>query len=112
MATVQEQVLPGADSAIDRTENITPEDFGGHPADDFHTSFGSPIESGQKTLDDADAMRSQHENRTHQFNDGTEQVVEPFIGNRIARSIHNADQKIKMQLAERKAAGKPPLEGD
>ncbi|GAB6193910.1 conjugal transfer protein TraG N-terminal domain-containing protein [Desulfocastanea catecholica] len=111
MANVQEQVMPGADSAIGRTENITPDDFGGHPAD-HHASLGSPEVRGQKTREDADAMRDQHENRTHKFNDETEKVVEPFIGNRIARSIHNADQKIKMQLAERKAAGKPPLEGD
>ena len=46
------------------------------------------------------------------LNDGTEQVVEPFIGNRIVRSFSNADQKMKDRLAAREAAGKPPLEGD
>jgi hypothetical protein len=110
-ANIQEQVMPGVDAASGRTEGVGPGDFSGHPADS-RGSLDSPEARGQKTLDDADAMRSQHENRTHQFNDGTEQVVEPFIGNRIVRSIHNADQKMKDRLAEREAAGKPPLEGD
>ena len=66
MANVQGQVMPGANAASGRTGGIGPGDFSGHPADN-HASFDSPKEIGQKTLDDADAMRNQHENRTHQF---------------------------------------------
>jgi hypothetical protein len=110
-ANIQGQVMSGVNAASGRTGGIGPGDFSGHPADS-HKSFDSPKEIGQKTQEDAAAMKNEHENRTHQFNDGTKRIVEPFIGNRIARSFSDADQKMKDRIAAREAAGKPPLEGD
>ncbi|MCK9293487.1 MAG: conjugal transfer protein TraG N-terminal domain-containing protein [Desulfobulbaceae bacterium] len=111
MANVQGQVMPGANATSGRTEGIGPGDFRGHPAAN-HRSFDSPIEIGKKTGAAADAMKNLHEDRTHKFDSGREIVVDPIIGNRIARSLDDADQKTRDRLAAGKAAGEPPLEGD
>jgi hypothetical protein len=103
---VQEQVIPASNAASGRTGNITPGDFGGHPADRHNLLTSSRVE-GQAALDEAEGMRS---SRLEEANQGI------LMGNRAVHAansaIDDADAQMKARMKERASAGKPRLEGD
>jgi len=103
---VQGQVMPASNAANGRTGNITPGDFGGHPADRHNPLTSSRVE-GQAVLDEAEGMRN---SRLEEANQGI------LMGNRVAHTVNStiddADAQMKAREKERAVAGKPPLEGD
>lgn len=94
MANVQGQVRPGVSAASGRTADIAPGDFSGHPGD-RHEPLTSPKVEGQKILDEAEGMRDAHINRTHIHEDGTKEIVEPFVGNQAVRAVTGEVDKEK-----------------
>ncbi len=77
MGGVQGQVMPGVNAARERTENIGPGDFNGHPADRHKPLQSSRVE-GQKALDDAEALRDWNEQKT---------TLEPFVRNHVDNAV-------------------------
>jgi hypothetical protein len=104
MGNVQGQVMPAVNAASGRTENIGPEDFSGHPAD-RHTPLTSSRVEGQKVLDEAEEMRDKNE-----LDLATN--TRSLAAKAFEYTVHRADQISKDRDAARKAADKPPLEGD
>ena len=97
MGSIQGQVTPGVNAAGARTGNIVPGDFHGHPAD-RHEPLQSPKVEGQKVLDEAGGMRDSHINRTHVNEDGTKEVVEPFLGNKTVRAVNDEVEKVNTEF--------------
>jgi hypothetical protein len=106
MGSVQGQVMPAVKAASGKTENIGPEDFSGHPADQ-HNPLTSSRAEGQIVLDEAEGMR---DSRLGEANEGV------LMGNRavyaVNSAIDNADSQMKARMKERESSGKPHLEGD
>jgi conjugal transfer mating pair stabilization protein TraG len=104
MTNLQSQVMPGANAASGRTDNIGPGDFSSHPAD-RHEPVVGPKEEGQKIMDKAEGVR-----------DNNEQDLTTNTRNIAAKAfedgVHNADQISRDRDNARKAAGEPPLEGE
>ncbi|MBV5326403.1 MAG: conjugal transfer protein TraG N-terminal domain-containing protein [Chlorobium sp.] len=122
--SVQGQVMPAVNAASERTENIGPGDFGGHPADQHNPLTSSRME-GQKTFDEAEDMRDKNDHDSSTVSRPLDTAlfdrnkVDPLAVIRndptvkaFGDTVSNADQISRERDAARKAAGKPPLEGD
>jgi conjugal transfer mating pair stabilization protein TraG len=90
---MQGQVMSGVNAATNRTADIGPGDFSGHPADRHNPLTSSRVE-GQKVLDETEGMRDAHINQTHIHEDGTKEVVEPFLGNQAVRAVTDEVDKV------------------
>jgi hypothetical protein len=121
---VQEQVMPAVNATRGRTENIGSGEFSGHPAD-LHNPLTPSRAEGQKTLDEAEVMRDKNDQDSSTVSRPLDTAL--FDRNRVdplavirndptitafGDAVSNADQISRERDAARKAAGKPPLEGD
>jgi hypothetical protein len=119
MSNVQGAVMPGVSVVAGRTNDLGPGNFGGHPADTYEPLVGTKVE-GQRTLEDAEALREKHESkRGHGHADV---LVENLTGINIPtpHQVKELSGQINTQISSptvdritaRERQGKVPLEGD
>jgi len=119
MSNVQGAVMSGVSTVAGRTNDLDPGNFGGHPADTHEPLVGTKDE-GQRTLDDAEALRDKHE--TKRGHGHTDVLVENLTGINIPTpdQVKELSAEINTQISSptndrisaRERHGKPPLEGD
>jgi len=119
MSNVQGAVMSGVSTVAGRTNDLDPGNFGGHPADTHEPLVGTIVE-GQRTLDDAEALRDKHE--TKRGHGHTDVLVENLTRMNIPTpdQVKELSGQINSQICSptndrssaRERHGKPPLEGD